>query len=74
VWDGSENDPNAVVMGLYAYRVVRPGHPDNGKFIYERVRPSRFRRARFFRLANYYSSIDQAVLNNNPKIVRNPFH
>ncbi|MEO5995842.1 MAG: RagB/SusD family nutrient uptake outer membrane protein [Chitinophagaceae bacterium] len=23
---------------------------------------------------NYYSSIDQVVLNNNPKIVRNPFH
>ena len=74
VWDGSENDANAVVRGLYGYRVVRPGHPDNGKYIYERVRPSRFRRARFFRLANYYSSIDQNVLNNNPKIVRNPFN
>nr|WP_199078609.1 RagB/SusD family nutrient uptake outer membrane protein [Pedobacter sp. ASV19] len=73
VWDGSENDPNAVVWGLYGYRVIRPGHADNGKFIYERIRPSRFRRARFFRLANYYSSIDQTVLNNNPKIVRNPF-
>ena len=74
VWDGSETDPNAVVMGLYPYRVVRAGHPDNGKYIYARMRPSRFRRARFFRLANYYSSIDQNVLNNNPKIVRNPFH
>ena len=73
VWNGAENDANAVVMGLYGYRVVRPGHADNGKFIYERIRPSRFRRARFFRLANYYSSIDQTVLNNNPKIVRNPF-
>jgi starch-binding outer membrane protein, SusD/RagB family len=74
VWDGTETDPNAVVMGLYSYRVVRPGHPDNGKYIYARVRPTRFRRARFFRMANYYSSIDQTVLNNNPKIVRNPFH
>ncbi|KQR70467.1 RagB/SusD family nutrient uptake outer membrane protein [Pedobacter sp. Leaf176] len=74
VWDGSESDPNAVVRGLYGYRVVRPGHPDNGKYIYERMRPSRFRRARFFRLANYYSSIAQDVLNNNPKIVRNPFN
>jgi len=74
IWDGTETDPNAVVMGLYAYRVVRPGHPDNGKYIYARVRPTRFRRARMFRMANYYSSIDQAVLNNNPKIVRNPFH
>ncbi|WP_202913680.1 RagB/SusD family nutrient uptake outer membrane protein [Pararcticibacter amylolyticus] len=73
VWDGSENDPNAVVHGLFAYRVIRPGHPDNGKFIFERVRPSRFRRARFFRLANYYSSIAQDVLNKNPKLVRNPF-
>ncbi|WP_367866594.1 RagB/SusD family nutrient uptake outer membrane protein [Pedobacter sp. WC2423] len=73
VWDGSENDPDAVVNGLYAYRVVRPNHADHGKFIYQRMRPSRFRRARFFRLANYYSSIDQSVLNNNPKIVRNPF-
>lgn len=74
VWDGTETDPNAVVMGLYSYRVVRPGHPDNGKYIFARVRPTRFRRARLFRMANYYSSIDQTVLNNNPKIVRNPFH
>jgi len=74
VWNGAETDPNAVVMGLYSYRVVRPGHADNGKYIYARVRPTRFRRARFFSMANYYSSIDQGVLNNNPKIVRNPFH
>ncbi|WP_442588417.1 RagB/SusD family nutrient uptake outer membrane protein [Pedobacter sp. AW31-3R] len=74
VWNGSENDANAVVGGLFGYRVVRPGHADNGKFIYDRMRPTRFRRARFFRLANYYSSIEQRVLDNNPKIVRNPFH
>lgn len=74
VWDGSENDPNAVVYGLYAYRVVRPGHADDGKYIYERVRPARFRKARFFRMANYYASISQDVINKNPKIVRNPFH
>lgn len=74
VWNGSENDPNAVVRGLFAYRIVREGHPDHGKYIFESLRPTRFRRARFFRLANYYSSIEQGVLNNNPKIVRNPFH
>jgi len=73
VWDGSETDPNAVVTGLYSYRVIRPGHPDNGKYVYVRTRPTRFRRARFFRMTNYYSSIDQNVLNNNPKLVRNPF-
>ncbi|MEN5433975.1 RagB/SusD family nutrient uptake outer membrane protein [Sphingobacterium faecium] len=74
IWNGAENDPNAVVRGLYGYRVVRLGHADHGKFIYARVKPSRFRRARFFRLANYYSAIEQKVLDNNPKIVRNPLH
>ncbi|MDR2467236.1 MAG: RagB/SusD family nutrient uptake outer membrane protein [Prevotellaceae bacterium] len=74
VWNGQESDPNAVVHGLYPYRIYRPGHPDNGKYIFERVRPTRFKRARFFRSANYYSSIEQAVLNNNPKLVKNPFH
>src|SRR5690606_21833658 len=67
VWNGAEDDPNAVVRGLYGYRIVRPGHADHGKFIFERVRPSRFRRARFFRLANYYASIEQRVLDHNPK-------
>ncbi|PJJ83561.1 RagB/SusD family nutrient uptake outer membrane protein [Mucilaginibacter auburnensis] len=74
VWNGSETDPNAVVWGLYPYRISRPGHPDDGKFLFQRTRSVRFRRARFFQLLNYYSSIDQAVLNNNPKLVRNPFH
>lgn len=74
VWDGLDTNPVAVVHGLYPYRIYRPGHPDDGKFIYDRVRPVRFKRPRFFRQANYYSSIEQAVLNNNPKIVKNPFH
>ncbi|WP_207534358.1 RagB/SusD family nutrient uptake outer membrane protein [Desertivirga arenae] len=74
VWNGAESDRNAVVYGFYPYRVVRPGHPDDGKFIFQRVRPVRFVRARYFQMFNYYSSIDQNVLNNNPKLVRNPFH
>lgn len=74
VWNGSETEGSSVVNGLFAYRVIRPGHADDGKYIYQTVRPTRFRRARFFRMANYYASIEQAVLNNNPKIVRNPFH
>ncbi len=74
VWNGVETDPNAVVWGLFPYRIARPGHPDDGKIIFQRTRSTRFRRARFFQLSNYYASIDQTVLNNNPKIVRNPFH
>ncbi len=74
IWDGDENSEQAVVYGLYPYRIVRPGHPDDNHYIYSRMRPTRFRRARLFRLGNYYASIDQGVLNNNPKLVRNPYH
>ncbi|MDR2913943.1 MAG: RagB/SusD family nutrient uptake outer membrane protein [Tannerella sp.] len=73
VWSGQEDDPNAIVRGLYSYRVYRPGHPDHNKYIFERMRPTRFKRARFFRPANYYSAIEQSVLDNNPKLVKNPF-
>ena len=54
--------------------VVRPGHPNHNKFVYVKMLAPRFRAPRNFQMGNYYSSIDQAVLNNNPKIVRNPFH
>lgn len=74
VWNGQDSDKNAVIHGLYPYRIYRPGHADDGKYIFVRVRPTRFKKPRYFRMANYYSSIDQAVLDNNPKIIKNPFH
>jgi hypothetical protein len=74
VWDGLEDGENTIVKGLFPYRIVRPGHPDNNKYIYEKLRPTRFRRARLFRMANYYSSLDLGWINNNPELVRNPFH
>ncbi|RGN31468.1 RagB/SusD family nutrient uptake outer membrane protein [Bacteroides oleiciplenus] len=74
-WDGTYND-NTVVYGLYPYRVAvaKPGTDDKDKFIFDKATLTRFKRPRLFRLANYYSSIDQNVINNNPKIVKNPFH
>lgn len=74
VWNADPNDPNAMIHGLYPYRVIRPGHADDGKYIFERVHPTRFLYPRYFRMANYYSSIADDVLNNNPKLVKNPFH
>lgn len=74
VWNGSESNPDAVMYALYPYRVVRPGHPTHDKYVFDRIRAPRFRAPRNFQMGNYYSSIDQSVLNNNPKIVRNPFH
>jgi hypothetical protein len=75
IWDGQANNPNAVVYALYPYRIIRPGDAArDGKYVFVKMVAPRFRAPRFFQLGNYYSAIDQGVINNNPKIVRNPFH
>lgn len=74
VWDGDPASPDTRVFALYPYRVVRPGDPRDGKYVFDKLAAPRFKAPHFFRMGNYYSSIDQNVINNNPKIVRNPFH
>lgn len=73
-WNGNTTNPDAMIYALYPYRVVRPGHPTHGKYVFDKMVAPRFRAPRFFQLGNYYSSIAQGVIDNNPKIVRNPFH
>ncbi|REA62082.1 RagB/SusD family nutrient uptake outer membrane protein [Dyadobacter luteus] len=74
VWNGNANNPDAMIYALYPYRVIRPGHPTHNKYVYDKLVAPRFRAPRFFQLGNYYSSIAQSVIDNNPKIIRNPFH
>lgn len=74
VWDGTATNPDANVYALYPYRIVRPGDPNDGKYVFDKFIAPRFKAPRFFRPGNYYSQIPQSVLDNNPKIVRNPFH
>ncbi|SEJ62289.1 Starch-binding associating with outer membrane [Dyadobacter koreensis] len=74
VWNGNASNPDAVIYALYPYRVVRPGHPTHGKYVFDKLVAPRFRAPRFFQMGNYYSSIEQLIIDNNPKIVRNPFH
>lgn len=74
LWDGTTTNPNANIYALYPYRIVHPGHLNDGKYVFDKFIAPRFKVPRFFRPGNYYSSISQSVLDNNPKIVRNPFH
>jgi starch-binding outer membrane protein, SusD/RagB family len=75
MWNGDVNNSDANVRALYPYRVIRPGDPArDGKYVFEKIRSPRFGAPRFFRLENYYSFIPQNAINNNPKLVRNPFH
>jgi hypothetical protein len=73
VWDGNASNADAVPYALYSYRIVRPGDPRNDKYVFVKLLAPRYRAPRRFQLFNYYTSIDQAVLNNNPLLVRNPF-
>lgn len=73
-WNGQANNPKAVMYALYPYRIVRPGSPLDGKYVFDKFVAPKFVAPRFFRIGNYYSSISQDVLDNNPLIVKNPFH
>lgn len=74
VWNGNVSNPDAVIYALYPYRVVRPGHATHGKYVFDKLVAPRFRAPRFFQMGNYYSAIQQNIIDNNPKIIRNPFH
>lgn len=75
VWNGSNSNPRAVLYALYPYRVINPSDPSkNGKYVFDKFVAPKFLAPRFFQLGNYYSQISQTVLDNNPLIVKNPFH
>lgn len=74
LWDGTTTNPDANIYALYPYRIVRPGHPNDGKYVFDKFIAPRFKAPRFFQPGNYYSFIPQSVIDNNPKIIRNPFH
>lgn len=72
LWNGITNDPNAHVFVLFPYRLV--GGPQAGKFVFDKSPSTRQTAPRFFRPGNYYSQIPGSVVDNNPLVVRNPFH
>ncbi|MCI0920916.1 RagB/SusD family nutrient uptake outer membrane protein [Sphingobacterium rhinopitheci] len=73
VWDGISQNPKAMQYALFPYKVVAPGNPNNGKWVFDKQLFVNSPNARFFQMKNYYNFIDQGWINNNPKIVRNPF-
>jgi len=75
LWNGDNNNPKAMLYALYPYRVINSSDPSkNGKYVFDKIKSPRLLYARYFQMGNYYSQISSTVLNNNPKIVKNPFH
>ena len=75
VWNGQASNPKAVLYALYPYRVINSVDPSkNGKYVFDKFPAPKFVAPRFYQMGNYYSSINQTVLDNNPLIIKNPFH
>ena len=74
IWNGSSSNPDANLYSLYGYRIVHPGSPNDGKYVYDKFVAPNFKSPRFFQLGNYHSAISQTVLDNNKLIVKNPYH
>ena len=74
VWTGNSEDFSATHWALFPYKIKDPAHPQNGKWVFDRVVSSwTSRYPRKFEFRNYYNFIDQGWINNNPKYVMNPY-
>lgn len=79
VWNGSTSNPQAVLYALWPYKIYRPNHADNGKFLYRRLRLrgtklSNYKEPIRFSLAMYYPSFPSTAAGNNPLLEPNPNH
>lgn len=73
IWNGVQNDPDAQQWALFPYLVTDPGNPNNGKWVFDKITTHMSPNPRNFEMKNYYNFIHQDWVNNNPKIVKNPY-
>ena len=50
-----------------------PGDPNDGKWVFVEDFLFMSPNARYFRMQNYYNFLDLGWVNNNPKLVKNPY-
>lgn len=73
VWNGNNNDAQARHRRLWPYRVIAPGDPNDGKWIFVEDFLFMSPNARYFKMQNYYNFLNLDWINNNPKLVKNPY-
>jgi starch-binding outer membrane protein, SusD/RagB family len=69
---GKADEPSTKPFGLWPYKVYDPGNPNDGKWVFKQVIPSKATNPDKFGLGNYYSEINSDILSHNPKLVKNP--
>jgi hypothetical protein len=74
VWTGIDGYNDASHWALFPYRIKDPNHPQNGKWVFDKLRSTwTTMHPRRFEFRNYYNFINQDWINNNPKYVKNPY-
>ena len=73
VWNGNSTDRQARHRRLWPYRVVAPGDPNNGKWVFVEDFLFASPNARYFKVQNYYNFLNLTWINNNPLLVKNPY-
>lgn len=69
---GEATNRSTQPWALWPYKIYDLGNVNHGKWIFKEILPSRVTAADNWQLGNYYSSINNDILNNNPKLVRQP--
>ncbi|MFY9152278.1 MAG: RagB/SusD family nutrient uptake outer membrane protein [Prolixibacteraceae bacterium] len=69
---GGATEVSTRVFGMWPYKYYNPGGANDGKYVFKKILPGQVTNAHRFRLGNYYSNINNDIINNNPLIVRNP--
>lgn len=69
---GNATNRSTQPWALWPYKIYNPGGENHGKWIFKETLPSRVTAADNWQLGNYYSNINNEILNNNPKLVRQP--
>lgn len=76
IWTGEQTVRSSQRLGLWPYRVVAPGDANDGKWVFIEKNMQDlglWRRPLKLTDAQYYSEIDNGWINNNPKLVKNPY-
>lgn len=73
IWNGVKDDPNAQLYALFPYQINNPGADNDRKWVFEKVKSNMSPYPRLFELRNYYNFFDNAWLNKNKLLVKNPY-
>jgi hypothetical protein len=76
IWTGESATRTSRRLGLWPFKVVAPGDPNDGKWAFiekDMQTLDLWRRPLKCTDAQYYSEVDNGWINNNPKLVKNPY-